>query len=125
MMKVKKNMQKGVGLLEIMMTAFIVVVGLVVVMSSFVATAKSSRYSERMDIANTLLQLEMEQLRNQPYSDIESADGEYWYDYPDHPDFRKEILVTQFGGSVKQIEVNIYFENDRRRAQALTMVAQL
>ncbi|MBU0691178.1 hypothetical protein KKH18_05110 [bacterium] len=124
-MKIRKSMQKGVSLLEVMMTAFIVVVGLVVVMSSFVATAKSSRYSERMDIANTLLQLEMERMRNQAYSAIESETGEYWYDYPDHPDFRKEILVTQFGGSVKQIVVNIYFENDRRCAQATTMVAQL
>jgi len=124
-MKVKQSMQRGVSLLEVMVTAFVVVVGLVVVMSSFVATAKSSRYSERMDIANTLLQLEMERTRNQPYSAIQSESGEYWSDYPDHPDYRKEITVTQFGGSVKQIVVNIYFEKDRRRAQALTMVAQL
>lgn len=125
MMKVRKSMQKGVSLLEVMVTAFVVVVGLVVVMSSFVATAKSSRYSERMDVANTLLQLEMERMRNQPYADIESEYGDYWSDYPDHPDFRKEILVTQVGGNVKQIVVSIFFENDRRRAQATTMVAHL
>jgi prepilin-type N-terminal cleavage/methylation domain-containing protein len=125
MMKVKRSMQRGVSLLEVMVTAFVVAVGLVVVMSSFVATAKSNRYSERMDIANTLLQLEMERTRNQPYSAIESEYGEYESDYADHPDYRKEIIVTQFGGSVKQIVVNIYFEKDRRRAQALTMIAQL
>jgi Tfp pilus assembly protein PilV len=125
MMKVKKQMQRGITLLEVMVTAFVVVVGLVVVMSSFVATAKSSRYSERMDIANTLLQLEMERMRNQAYADIESELGAYNEDYPDHPDYRKEITVTQFGGSVKQIVVDIYFENDRRRAEALTMIAKL
>jgi Tfp pilus assembly protein PilV len=118
------KLQKGVSLLEVMMTAFVVAVGLLVVMSSFVAMAKSNRYSERMDIANTLLQLEMEQIRNQPYANIASEAGEYSVDYPDHPDFRKEIAVTDMG-NVKQIVVNIYFEKDRRRAQATTMVAKL
>ena len=118
-------MQKGVTLLEVLVTAFVVVVGLVVVMSSFVATAKSNRYSERMDIANTLLQLEMERMRNQAYSNIVSEYGQYSVDYPDHPDFRKEITVTPIGGSVKQIVVDIYFEGDRRRAEAITMVAQM
>jgi Tfp pilus assembly protein PilV len=108
-----------------MVTAFVIVIGLLVVMSSFVAIAKSNRYSERMDIANSLLQLEMERMRNQPYANIASEFGEYWADYPDHPDFRKEISVTEFGGSVKQIVVDIYFEKDRRRAQATTMIAQL
>jgi Tfp pilus assembly protein PilV len=122
--RIKMKLQRGVSLLEVMMTAFVVVVGLLVVMSSFVAMAKSNRYSERMDIANSLLQLEMEQIRNQPYASIASVEGEYSVDFPDHPDFRKEVIVNDMG-NIKKIVVNIYFEKDRRRAQATTMVAKL
>jgi Tfp pilus assembly protein PilV len=119
-----KRAQRGVSLIEVVMTAFVIVVGLLVVMSSFVAIAKSQRYSERMDLANALLRMEMERVRNQDYDDVVAIEGEYFIDFPDQPEYRKQIGVTE-NDNVKTVEVGIYFENDRRRVVATTMLANL
>jgi Tfp pilus assembly protein PilV len=115
-------LQRGVSLLEILVTTVIVTTGLLVVMSSFVAMAKSNRYAGKMEIANNLLRLELENVRNQSYSEIQSLslDGIY----TDLPEFERRITVTE-QSNVKQVLVQIYFENGRRVAQATTMVAQL
>jgi hypothetical protein len=107
-----------------MMTAFVVTIGLLVVMSSFVAIAKSQRYSEQMDLANALLRMEMERVRNMDYDDVASEEGDYYTDYAEFPSYRKSIYVAE-DGNIKRIEVKIYFEDDRRRAQAQTIIAEL
>jgi Tfp pilus assembly protein PilV len=122
-MKLTKQIQKGVSMMEILITTFVVIMGLLVVMLSFVAIAKSNRYSERMDTANTLIRMEVEKVRNQAYAAIASETGSYG-EYADHPDFRHEITVTD-RGNVKEVDVDIYFENDRRRAEVITYVANM
>ncbi|RPH95058.1 hypothetical protein EHM69_05550 [candidate division KSB1 bacterium] len=122
-MKLRKKSQSGFSMLEILITTFLVTMGLLVVMTSFVAIAKSNRYSERMDIATTLAKLELESIRNQSYALIQSETGSY-SEYPDHPDYRHETVVNDLG-SVKEITLRIYFENDRRRAEMITYVSNM
>jgi Tfp pilus assembly protein PilV len=122
-MKALRRKQKGLSILEVLVTMFLVAMGLLVVMTSFVAIAKSHRYSERMDVANTLARMEMERIRNLPYANIASGEGAY-SEYPDHPDYRHQVTVTDHG-TAKEILLQIYFENDRRRAEVRTYVTNL
>lgn len=117
-----RGWQRGVSLLEVLVTTVIVTTGLLVVMSSFVAIAKSNRYAGKMETANNLLRLELEQVRNQNYDQIATRSRDNVYN--DLPEFERQITVSEQGG-VKQVLVQIYFENGRRVAQATTMVADL
>jgi len=121
-MAVKKT-QRGFGMLEVLISTFLVIIGLLVIMSSLVAMAKSNRYSQRMDIANSLARLEMERVRNMTFDDIDSEVGNYG-EYIDHPDYRHVVSVTPMG-NLKQVRLQMYFENDRRRAELVTFVADL
>jgi prepilin-type N-terminal cleavage/methylation domain-containing protein len=122
-MKRKNAKQSGFSMIEVLVTVFLVTLGLLVVMTSFVAISKAQRYSERMDTASALARLEMERIRNRPYLNIQSEVGAY-SEYPDHPDFRHEVIVTE-AGNIKQITLRIYFEKDRRRAEVVTYVANM
>lgn len=118
-----RKIQSGISMLEIMVTMFLVMMGLLVVMSSFVAIAKSSRYSQRMEVATTLVQREMERVRNLPWANIQSETGAYG-EYSDHPDYRHDVTVTDVG-VVRQVVVHIYFENDRRCCEVRTYVSNM
>lgn len=120
--RVRQEWQRGVSLLEVLVTTVIVTTGLLVVMSSFVGMAKSNRYAGKMEIANNLLRFELENVRNLNYADVQSHSLDDVY--ADMPEYERQITVTE-QGSVKQVLVQIYFENGRRVAQATTMVAQL
>ena len=122
-MKRIRNKRAGFSLLEILITMFLVMLGLLVVLSSMVAMAKSNRYSQRMDIANSLARHEMERVRNMDFDAIVSESGAYG-EYDQHPEYRHETLVTTTG-NVKQVTVRVFFERDRRRAEILTFVADL
>jgi type IV pilus assembly protein PilV len=123
MMKLVKRIQAGFSLLEVLITMFLVMLGLLVVLSSMVAMAKSNRYSQRMDIANTLARHEMERVRNMNFDAIVSETGAYG-EYDMHPDYRHETTVTATG-NVKEVVVDVFFENDRRHAEMITYVADL
>ena len=122
-MKRQRHMQSGFSMLEIMVTLFLVTMGLLVVMTSFIAIGKSHRYSERMDVAASLARLEMERIRNQPYANIQSEVGAY-YEYAEHPDYRHEVSVTDMG-NVKEVVLRVYFEGDRRRTEVRTYMSNL
>jgi Tfp pilus assembly protein PilV len=122
-MMCRRKTQSGMSMLEIIMTMFLVMMGLLVVMSSFVAIAKSSRYSERMEVATTLAQREMERVRNLPWANIQTEAGVYG-EYSDHLDYRHDITVTDVG-AVREVVVRIYFENGRRRCEVRTYVSNL
>ncbi|NUO18416.1 type II secretion system protein [bacterium] len=119
-----RKWQAGISLLEVLVTVLIVTGGLVVVMASFVGIAKSNRYVEKMETANSLLRLEMETLRNDRFVDIISSDSDYGNSFLDQPDFRRVVEVTDLG-NVKRVRVRILFDSDRHQAEATTMVAQL
>jgi len=118
------KLQAGVSLLEVLVTVMIVTGGLMVVMSSFVGIAKSNRYVTKMELANTLLRLEMENIRNASYADIISTEAAYGESYSDQPDFRRDIVVEEVG-NIKRVTVMILFDNDYHRAEAATIVTQL
>lgn len=122
-MKAFKKATAGFGMLEVLISTFLVILGLLVVLSSIVATAKASRYSERMDVANTLARREMERVRNLNFDAILSEEGAYG-EYTEIPDFRHEVTVSNVG-TLKEVLVRIHFENDRRSAQIVTFVANL
>jgi hypothetical protein len=94
-----------------------------VIMTSMVAMAKSSRYSQRMDIANYLARFEMERVRNVPFANVVSETGAYG-EFNQHTDYRHELIVTTVG-AVKQVVVRVYFEGDRRRVEMVTFVADM
>ena len=122
-MKAKKKSRAGFGLLEIMITISLVLLGLLVVWSSMVAMAKSNRYSERMDVANTIARHEMEHVRNMRFDHISSETGSYG-EYATHPDYRHQTIVSSVG-ELKEVSVRVLFENDRRQFEILTFVANL
>ena len=122
-MKVSKRAGRGMSMLELLITVFVVIMGLLVVVTAFVAVAKSNRYSERMDTANTLMRLEMERMRNQSYAAIQSETGAYG-EFPEYPDYRHTTTVRDLV-TVKEVKVDILFEHYRRRAEVLTYVANL
>lgn len=122
--RIMRKWQAGISLLEVLVTVLIVTGGLVVVMASFVGIAKSNRYVEKMETANSLLRLEMETLRNDRFVDIISSNSDYGNSFLDQPDFRRVVEVTDLG-NVKRVRVRILFDSDRHQAEATTMVAQL
>lgn len=122
-MQKRRQIQSGISMLEVVVTVFLVTLGLLVVMTSFIAIAKANRHAERMDIATSLARLELEQMRNTQFANIQSETGSY-NEYPNHPDYRHELIVNDFG-NIKQIVLHVYFENDRRRAEVRTMVANM
>ena len=122
-MKIRRRAQSGFTMLEVVMTTFLVVIGMLVVTTSFIAISKSHKYSERMDTAASLARLEMEKVRNKAYANVTNETGHY-NEYPDHPDFRHEIVVAD-RGTAKQVTLKIYFEHDRRHADLTTYVANL
>lgn len=122
--RVIRKWQAGVSLLEVLITVLIVTGGLVVVMASFVGMAKSNRYVEKMETANSLLRLELETVRNDRFADIISSDADYGDAFSDQPDFRRIVEVTDLG-NVKRVTVRILFDLDKHEAEATTMVAQL
>lgn len=119
-----RKLERGVSLLEVMVTVLIVTGGLVVVMSSFVGMQKSSRYVEKMETANSLLRLEMEMLRNIPYSSIRSSEANYGTAWSDQQDFRRQLIVTDLG-NLKRVRVLVYFDGDKHVAEATTIIARL
>jgi Tfp pilus assembly protein PilV len=122
-MKRLKRVQAGISMLEIVITLFIVMLGLLVVMASFLAISKSQRFAGRMEVANTLAKYEMEKIRNKAFDNIINEVGTY-SEYSEHPGFRHEVTVTQ-SGSLKEIVLHIYFEDDRRQAIVRTYVSNL
>ncbi len=122
--RIARKWQAGVSLLEVLVTVFIVTGGLVVVMSSFVGIAKTNRYVEKMEMANNLLRLELETVRNNQYANILSAESSYGSSYDDQPDYRRRVVVADLG-NIKRVTVQILFDGDKHLAQATTMVAQL
>jgi Tfp pilus assembly protein PilV len=122
-LKTSRNPKSGFSLIEVLVTMFLVMLGLLVVLSSMVAMAKSNRYSQRMDIASNLARAEMEQIRNTDFDAIVSESGVYG-EYPQHTDYRHVTTVVP-NGTVKEVTVQVFFENDRRRAEIITFVADL
>lgn len=118
------KLQAGVSLLEVLVTIMIVTGGLLVVMSSFVGIAKSNRYVDKMETANSLLRLELETVRNVPFASIVSGSSDYGEAYSDQWEFRRNFIVTDIG-NVKRVTVQILFDDDKHMAEATTMVTQL
>ena len=115
--------QSGVSMLEIVVTILLVTLGLLVVMSSFVAISRSEHFGERMNVATNLARMEMERIRNMTFANIVSANGAY-REYADQPDFRHQVVVVD-QGTIKKVTVRIYFEKDRRKAEMQTYVSNL
>jgi Tfp pilus assembly protein PilV len=122
-MKRFRRIQAGLSMMEVMVTLLLVTLGMLVVMSSFIAISKAQHYGERMETATTLMRMEMERIRNMPYANVRAETGAY-REYTDYPEYRHEVAVTDLG-STKQITLRIYFEHDRRRVEGTTFVANL
>jgi hypothetical protein len=115
--------QSGFGMLEIVITMFLVLIGLLVVASSYLAIARAQHYSERMDTATMIVSREMERIRNRSWDLIQDETGDFG-EYPESPDFRHTVAVETIG-TLKQVTLRVYFDQDRRRSEVVTYVANL
>ena len=122
-MNKRKRVQAGISMVEVMVTMFLIMVGLLVVMSAMVATAKSTRYSQRIEVATSLLRMELERVKNQDWDDIATTEADYG-EYADYPDYRHTVKVVA-DGRLKRVTVSILFEQDQRSAIAMTSIADM
>ena len=119
----RRGFQSGFGLLEIVITVFLIVIGLLVIASSYLAIARAQHYSERMDTATIIAAREMERIRNRTWASIASETGPFG-EYPEYPEFRHSVEVRKIG-SLKEVTLRVYFENNQRRTEMMTYVANL
>ena len=110
-------------LLEVLLATVVLVVGFLIIVSSFVAMARANRYSEKQDIAIQLAGRVMEDLRNQGFTSIQSEEGCY-NEYNDYPNFRHKTEVVTIG-QVKEITVEIFFDKDRKRVRLVSYCANM
>ena len=96
-----RSRQSGFGMLEIVVTLFLVLIGLMVVMTSYLAIARAQHYSQRMDTASEIATREMERIRNRPWNLISAETGAVG-EYPDQPEYRHTVGVRTIG-SVKEV----------------------
>ncbi len=109
----RQRKDQGVTLIEVLLATVILVVGFPIIASSFVAMARSNRYSEKQDKAVQLATRVMEDMRNRRFTQIQNETGAYG-EYPDFPNYRHEVVVTNVG-QVKKVTVHIFFDKNRRK----------
>jgi len=119
----RRRKERGMTLLEVLVATVVLVVGFLIIISSFVAMARANRYSERQDIAIQLASRVMEDMRNQKFADIQSEEGSY-NEYYGFPEFRHKTEVVTVG-QVKEVIVEIYFDNDRKRVKLVSYCANM
>lgn len=110
-------------MLEVLVASVVLVVGFLIIISSFVAMARANRYSEKQDIAIQLASRVMEDMRNQGFATIQSEEGSY-NEYFDHPHFRHRADVATVG-QVKEITVEIFFDDDRKQVKLVSYLADM
>jgi Tfp pilus assembly protein PilV len=109
----KQRKDKGITLIEVLVTTVILVLGFLIIASSFIAMARSNRYSEKQDKAVQLATRVMEDMRNRRFTQIQDETGAYG-EYPDFPNYRHEVVVSNVG-QVKKVTVRILFDKDHRK----------
>ena len=119
----RRRKNTGFTLIEIIMTTLILVLGFLIIASSYMAMARANRYSERQDTAINLASRVMEDLRNTRFDQIVSEESGYG-EYTDFPDYRHQTEVIDVG-QVKQVTVLIFFDNDRRNISLVSLFANI
>jgi len=112
-MATRQRKDKGVTLIEVLVATVILVLGFLIIASSFIAMARSNRYSEKQDKAIQLASRVMEDMRNRRFTQILNETGTYG-EYPNFPNYRHEVVVSNVG-QVKKVTVRIFFDKNRRK----------
>jgi prepilin-type N-terminal cleavage/methylation domain-containing protein len=119
----RQRRDRGFTLIEIIMTTLILVLGFLIIASSYVAMARANRYSERQDTAINLASRVMEDLRNTRFDQIVSGEGTYG-EYTDFPGYRHQTEVVDVG-QVKQVTVRVFFNNNQRQIMLVSFFANI
>ncbi|MFH1010866.1 MAG: prepilin-type N-terminal cleavage/methylation domain-containing protein [bacterium] len=119
----RRRKDKGISLIEVLIATIILLLGLLIVASSFLAMARANRYSERQDKAVQLASRVMEDLRSRKFPQVQNEEGNYG-EYADFPDYRHRVEVTPTG-QVKRVTVRVFFENDRRQVVLVSFFANM
>lgn len=114
---------RGFTLIEIVMTTLILVVGFLIIATSYVAMARANRYSERQDTAINLASRVMEDLRNTRFNQIVTSEGAYG-EYTEFPDYRHQTEVIDVG-QVKRVTVRVFFNDDQRQVMLVSFFANI
>ncbi|MBM3325284.1 MAG: prepilin-type N-terminal cleavage/methylation domain-containing protein, partial [Calditrichaeota bacterium] len=73
----RRRKDQGISLIEVLIATVILLLGLLIVASSFLAMARANRYSEKQDKAVQLASRVMEDLRARKYPQIQDEEGSY------------------------------------------------
>ena len=121
-MKRRRN-DGGMTIVEVLVATVILMIGFLIIVTSFVAMARANRYSEKQDKAVQLASRVMEDLRNTNFSDITNEEG-YYDEFAEFPNFRHRTEVQPVG-QVKKVSVSIFFDNDRKRVSLVSYFADM
>ena len=114
---------KGFTLVEVIVTVVILTLGLLTILGVFLGAAKSNRNAERMDAASHLGEQVMEQFLNMGYNQIQPFE-EVYGDIPNYPRYRRQVLVNDTG-SLKEVRILVFFDNDLHHAEFRTFYTNL
>ncbi len=120
----------GFSLVEILITLFVLSVGLLAVCGLTSGVMRSNAFSNKLTTATTLAQEKMEELRGRGYAAFPSGAAVVSEDYSSmalHPSF-KRIVDTQDAGTpqnrLKKIAVAVYWDGDAHRVVLETLLGE-
>jgi Tfp pilus assembly protein PilV len=119
----RQRRDKGISMLEVLLATVILLLGLLIVASSFLAMTRANRYSEKQDKAVQLASRVMEDYRARRFPQIQNEEGNYG-EYTDFPDYRHRVEVTATG-QVKKVTVHILFDRDRRQVVLVSFFSDI
>ncbi len=119
----RKRRDKGISLIEVLVATVILLLGLLIIASSFLAMTRANRYSEKQDKAIQLATRVMEDYRARRFPQIQNEEGNYG-EYADFPDYRHRVEVSPTG-QVKKVTVRVLFDKDRRQVVLVSFFSNI
>jgi type IV pilus assembly protein PilV len=120
----------GFSLVEILITLFVLSVGLLAICGLTSGVMRSNAFSNKLTTATTLAQEKIEELRGRGYGGLPSGAGLVSEDYGTiifHPSF-KRIVDTQDPGTpqnrLKKLAVTVYWDGDAHRVVLETLLGE-
>ncbi|HSX14587.1 MAG TPA: prepilin-type N-terminal cleavage/methylation domain-containing protein [Candidatus Saccharimonadales bacterium] len=128
----KARNQAGFTLLELIITATVAAIIIVVVIEGFTGIEQLNRTARNVTIATQLAQQQMEQIRNTPYNNIAIGTTDIssiLTPYPSlgNPRSATQIVTTLDAAGLKQVDINISYTiyHRTKRVQVSTEVANI
>jgi prepilin-type N-terminal cleavage/methylation domain-containing protein len=129
---VKRQGQAGFTLLELIITASVAAIIVIVVIEGFISVEQINRNARNLTIATQLAQQQMEQVRNTPYNNIATGTSDISSILSPYPSLENPRTATQTvtvldASGLKQVDIAISYTIYRRtkHVQVSTQVASV